>query len=120
MATARRCPECGSTVSPFAAGCAICGADLEVHRAGQRSRPTLPALSRPSLGSAGRDLIVVTIVMVLLALYFPLYGTLLAAYVLWQSHRSGQDATRNAAIVCLALAVLDLVAPSVLLARIGL
>ena len=32
--------------------------------------------------------------MVMLALYFPLYGTLLAAYILWQSHRvrSGRDA----------------------------
>ena len=40
-------------------------------------------------------------------------------HILWQSHRTGQDATRNAAIACLALAVLDLVAPEVLPAQIG-
>ena len=119
MSPARRCPDCGSTVSPFAAGCSVCGADLESHRARQRSRRTVPRLARPSLGTSGRDLIVTTIVMVLLSLYFPLYGALLALYILWQSHRAGQDATRNAAIACLALAVLDLVAPEVLLAQIG-
>jgi uncharacterized protein (DUF983 family) len=27
-----RCPKCGERVQPFAAGCAICGADLDVAR----------------------------------------------------------------------------------------
>ncbi len=27
-----RCPGCGERVSPFAAGCAICGADLDTRR----------------------------------------------------------------------------------------
>jgi uncharacterized protein (DUF983 family) len=27
-----RCPQCGERVTPFAAGCAICGADLDVRR----------------------------------------------------------------------------------------
>jgi len=27
-----RCPQCGERVSPFAAGCAICGADLDPTR----------------------------------------------------------------------------------------
>jgi hypothetical protein len=27
-----RCPNCGERVSPYAAGCAICGADLDVRR----------------------------------------------------------------------------------------
>jgi hypothetical protein len=26
------CPDCGERVTPFAAGCAICGADLDPHR----------------------------------------------------------------------------------------
>lgn len=26
MANARRCPSCGVPVTPFAAGCAVCGA----------------------------------------------------------------------------------------------
>lgn len=27
-----RCPNCGERVSPFAAGCAVCGADLDTRR----------------------------------------------------------------------------------------
>jgi uncharacterized protein (DUF983 family) len=27
-----RCPNCGERVQPFAAGCAICGADLDLKR----------------------------------------------------------------------------------------
>jgi hypothetical protein len=27
-----RCPQCGERVSPFAAGCAVCGADLDPSR----------------------------------------------------------------------------------------
>ena len=27
-----RCPKCGERVTPFAAGCAICGTDLDIRR----------------------------------------------------------------------------------------
>ena len=27
-----RCPSCGERVSPYAAGCAVCGADLDTRR----------------------------------------------------------------------------------------
>ena len=27
-----RCPNCGEHVSPYAAGCAVCGADLDFRR----------------------------------------------------------------------------------------
>lgn len=27
-----RCPQCGERVMPFAAGCAVCGADLDTAR----------------------------------------------------------------------------------------
>jgi hypothetical protein len=32
MADRSRCPSCGERVSPYAAGCAICGADLDTKR----------------------------------------------------------------------------------------
>ena len=32
MSDRSRCPECGERVQPFAAGCAICGADLDPKR----------------------------------------------------------------------------------------
>jgi predicted amidophosphoribosyltransferase len=43
------CPRCGEHVSAFAAGCALCGADLDPKRA-QHQGIGLPILSRlPSL-----------------------------------------------------------------------
>jgi hypothetical protein len=32
MADRTRCPNCGERVMPFAAGCSICGADLDTTR----------------------------------------------------------------------------------------
>ena len=32
MADRSRCPNCGERVSPYAAGCAVCGADLDPSR----------------------------------------------------------------------------------------
>ena len=32
MADRSRCPNCGERVSPYAAGCAVCGADLDPAR----------------------------------------------------------------------------------------
>ena len=32
MADRSRCPQCGERVSPYAAGCAVCGADLDMSR----------------------------------------------------------------------------------------
>jgi predicted amidophosphoribosyltransferase len=34
-----RCPSCGERVTPFAAGCALCGADLDPRR--WQPRPSL-------------------------------------------------------------------------------
>jgi uncharacterized OB-fold protein len=33
MRSPHRCPNCGERVSPFAAGCALCGAELDPRRA---------------------------------------------------------------------------------------
>ena len=32
MADRSRCPNCGERVSPYAAGCAVCGAELDASR----------------------------------------------------------------------------------------
>ena len=51
MADRSRCPSCGERVSPYAAGCAICGADLDTHRwdtgprAAQRAGSWLSAIT---------------------------------------------------------------------------
>jgi predicted amidophosphoribosyltransferase len=67
-----RCPECGEHVSPYAAGCALCGADLDPART--RHVP----LSR-RIGSAWdaftvrTELVVLAIVVVVVVSYLA-YG----------------------------------------------
>ena len=63
-----RCPQCGERVTPFAAGCAICGADLDPGRTSH-----VPISRR--LGSAWdafsvrTDLIVLAIAAIVLLSY---------------------------------------------------
>jgi hypothetical protein len=58
---------------------------------------------------------VVALVLLLLALFAPLFGALLAVFIGWQSNRTGLVARRNIAIVCAAIAIFNLAAPNVLL-----
>jgi predicted amidophosphoribosyltransferase len=46
------CPGCGERVSAFAAGCALCGADLDPRR-GQRSLTVIERLRRHLTGLPG-------------------------------------------------------------------
>jgi hypothetical protein len=63
-----RCPQCGEHVSPYAAGCAICGADLDPDRTNH-----VPLSRR--IGSAWdafsvrTELIVLAIIVVVLISY---------------------------------------------------
>jgi hypothetical protein len=69
MADRSRCPNCGERVSPYAAGCAICGADLDARRwdagpgAGQRAGSWLSALTFGS--ETGKWLLILAVVLVL-------------------------------------------------------
>ena len=68
-----RCPQCGERVLPFAAGCAICGADLDTTRFD--TGPSLwqrlgSALSAISFGPAVSG---TTLVVVLVLAYLFLY-----------------------------------------------
>lgn len=120
--SAGRCPNCGEPVTPFAAGCSICGFDLEAHRrelAERRaSAPHVKAAARlPSwFQRAPRGLdrfrgdehvtrLVFAAVIVLLA---PFLGFFLAAFFAYHADREGRDGIRNALIgVCvLAIAML--------------
>jgi hypothetical protein len=68
MADRSRCPSCGERVSPFAAGCAVCGADLDIHRwdtgpaTTQRAGSFLSALTFGS--ETGKWLLIVVLVLV--------------------------------------------------------
>ena len=68
VADRSRCPSCGERVSPFAAGCAICGADLDTHRwdtgpaTTQRAGSFLSALTFGS--ETGKWLLIAVLVLV--------------------------------------------------------
>ena len=99
---------------PFAAGCPTCGADLDAARRQQagtqsRTRVALPTIQRDLV-----DLLVPAIVLVLLALFAPLFGALISLFVVWHSHHNSLTARRNVAIACAALAIFNLFAPDVL------
>jgi hypothetical protein len=101
----RRCPTCGEPVTPFAAGCAICGADLEAHRAQQAQRRSV-AVPTPSvhvpydwwlfLGTA------------VAALLFPILGLILAYF----AGRDRIGGERTFFIVAGAVAIVLLIVPT--------
>jgi hypothetical protein len=104
-----RCPKCREPVSQFAAGCAVCGTDLQAARAElaerRTRRPHLPG-GVPRLGD---DAIRIG-VTVLAALFSPLMGALLAGYFAYDADRDGRVPTRNLMILLLGLSLVGLVA----------
>jgi hypothetical protein len=117
---ATRCPGCGEPVSVFAAGCAICGADLEQHRRELAERHIeLPHVPRPARRSRfSVDAHVALVVLVLLAtLLSPFLALIMAAVGAQDRHRNGQIGQRN---LFLALALVNLVLALLPQLRLGL
>jgi hypothetical protein len=98
-----KCPKCGEPVSPFAAGCAICGTDLEAARrelaAKRAGRPQLPGFR---IGDDG----VRIGVGVLTAIFSPVMGALLTGYFAYDADQNGRIRLRN---VMIGLLILSLV-----------
>jgi hypothetical protein len=109
-------------VTQFAAGCSICGEDLQAARARLAahraplaevsSRLRLPG--RLSLPGLDDDVLRVGIAL-FLALFVPLLGLALAGFFAWQAHDAGRAALRN-----LLAAVAMLAAALIVLAPIGI
>ena len=111
MRSFNRCPNCGEPVSQFAAGCAVCGTDLESHRrelAARRARRPDVALPRPGIPRG--DLLPI-VVAVLLAAAMPFFGLLLALWLAYDRHRNGRLGARNAFLAIAALALAGLLFP---------
>jgi hypothetical protein len=85
-----RCPQCGEPVTPYAAGCAICGADIEGARRARKQR-RVPALPPIRLGDDGLRFAIALIV----AVAAPLFGVLIGAFLAWQYHGEGRTTARN-------------------------
>jgi hypothetical protein len=104
-----RCPKCREPVSQFAAGCAVCGTDLQAARselAERRARrPQLPG-GVPRLGDDALRIGVT----VLAALFSPLMGALPAGYFAYDADRDGRVPTRNLMVLLLGLSLVGLVA----------
>jgi hypothetical protein len=104
-----RCPKCRQPVSQFAAGCAVCGTDLQAARAAlaerRARRPHLPG----GVPRVGDDALRIG-VTVLAALFSPLMGALLAGWFAYDAHRDGRLPTRNLMFLLLGLSLVGLVA----------
>jgi hypothetical protein len=106
-----KCPNCGSTVSQFAAGCAICGENLTAAReALERRREARPSLASPGWFpeiTAG-DAVLGTILIVA-AFGSPIVGGPIAGLFAYFANQRGNKVQRNLALVAVAIAVLVVV-----------
>ena len=119
-----RCPSCGERVSAFAAGCALCGADLDPRRHNRsRRRPALPhGRWRAGPSGPGADVIAVA-VLALVTLFAPLIGLIVCGLRAYGEERGGRVAQRNIALALGAICLVFLVDPISqvdVLRRIGL
>jgi hypothetical protein len=104
-----KCPKCGEPVSPYAAGCAICGTDLQAARAElaakRARRPQLPDMR---LSDDGLRIGV----SVLAAVFAPLMGALLTSFFAYDAQRNGRLGARNLMLLLLGLSMVGVLAYS--------
>jgi hypothetical protein len=107
------CPNCGQRVTPFAAGCAVCGADLEAARAKRSARPRieLPSVRWGGGGSGRRIDWLHLAIAVLVALAVPPVGLLLALFWASRRYRDGEPVMTAAMLAVAALAAAAIFAP---------
>ncbi|MHB8693184.1 MAG: hypothetical protein ACYDHH_18265 [Solirubrobacteraceae bacterium] len=111
-----RCPNCREPVSPFAAGCAICGADLEAARAKRaaspRARLEMPSLRLRGPRTGSNIDWVQVVIAYLLALFAGPIGLVLAIYWAYQhSIRAGGRVMMGLMLGAVALSIAALLAP---------
>jgi hypothetical protein len=109
-----KCPNCGSSVSQFAAGCAICGENLTAARQDlERRREARPSLAAPSWFPqiTGGDAVLGGILLIA-AFSFPIIGGPIAGLFAYFAHRNGDAVQRNLALMAVAVAVIVLLVVS--------
>jgi hypothetical protein len=99
-------------VTAFAAGCAVCGTDIEALRAARERGPSrLPSAVRsprlPRLDDDGLRIVIALLVSVAA----PFIGVLLASWFAWQLNEEGKTTVRNVMLGIAAVAVVSLMAP---------
>jgi hypothetical protein len=105
-----KCPNCGSSASQFAAGCAICGENLTAARLRlEHRREARPWLTAPSWlpEITGGDAILGAI-LIIAAFGFPIVGGPIAGLFAYFAHKKGDVVQRNLALVGVGVAVIVL------------
>ncbi|HWC86883.1 MAG TPA: hypothetical protein VG388_10110 [Solirubrobacteraceae bacterium] len=107
-----RCPNCGQTVTPFAAGCAVCGTDLEAARA-RRAKRRIDLPRAPWYGgvSTGRVDWAHVAVAFLAAIAIAPVGLFLGIYWATRYNREGNTVMTVAMLAAIALAATAIFAP---------
>jgi small-conductance mechanosensitive channel len=97
-------------VTAYAAGCAVCGEDIEAARRRREERwaNRLPASTRVPQFRLGDDGLRLAIA-VLLVIAAPLFGLLLSCWFAWEAHNAGRTTLRNVMLGLAALAAVPLV-----------
>ena len=104
-------------MTQFAAGCAVCGYDLEAARAeaaergpnlGERASALRPGWFHSA--SSRQDLFLV-VVIVALIVFFPIVGAALAAWTAYDRNRNSDAGMRNVAIGLLVVAIVFIALP---------
>ena len=105
-----KCPNCGSTVSQFAAGCAICGEDLvAARRARERRREALPSLTAPGwFPRITASDAVFGILVIVCAFAVPVIGGPIAGLFAYFAHQKGDVVQRNLALIAVGVALIVL------------
>jgi hypothetical protein len=110
------CPKCGQTVTPFAAGCAVCGTDLEAARAARSAKrrielPSAPWSGASYGGTTGRVNWIHIVLAVLAALAIAPVGLFLALYWASRYNREGNSVMTVSMLTVAVLAAAALLAP---------
>jgi hypothetical protein len=105
------CPNCGEPVTQFAAGCAICGEDLEAARRRQAQRRSLPEIpSVPAVHGAGGDALFAA-VLVIVALFAPPFGLVLGLFMAYRFESESRPMMRNVALLCAGASLISIAFP---------
>lgn len=110
-----KCPGCGSSVSEFAAGCAICGEDLVAARERRDRRREALSLSAPSWVPriTGADAVLGGL-LILAAFAAPLIGGPIAGLFAYFANERGDVVQRNLALIAVAVALIVVILVSFL------
>jgi MFS family permease len=110
-----KCPNCGSTVSQFAAGCAICGENLTAARQELERRRAARSIAAPgwfpeiTAGDA-----ILGVILTIAAFGSPLIGGTIAGLFAYFANERGDKVQRNLALIALAVAVIVIIVVSLL------